>query len=438
MASQKGIAFRQFDFSRKPDLKIDLIQLIRKNFMGFMDRVDESKRWIWQPSLDGIKALSSAFDDPENIVLHHFTVAPEIIYAMGLKPLCLEALSFLAPVEHLCAYVDESRSAYVPDHLCSFISGWLGMLHLDIIPKPSAIIHCTQPCDNTVAAGAILADHYDTEMFVLDTPYYDTDEAHEYYAQQIKQAFKYLERMTGKKLDIDRFREVMERSHRAYELLHQINELKKRRPCPIPANPLLRQTSIAMYGLTGTLQLVEWLETHLADARMRVEKGIGGTYEERIRVVWNMSWPIFDWAIYEWMEKEYGAISVAYQSAEPFYMPRDISSADFDQLCKALAIRNLNSSMGRQGRGHFEGFIRDSVYWCREWGADACIFAGHLQCQANWSAAQICKEVLMDELGIPTLIFTVDQVDPRVASQDQMVAKLEPFLEMVSENMMRS
>ena len=434
MASNTDIVFREFDFSKKPDLKTDLLHTIQDASKSSVAQKDEQLRWIWQPSIDYIDAMCAAAEDPTDVVLHNFTMAPEMIYAMGLKPFCPEALSVLCPTEYLVPYIDESHKVFVPDHICSFLSAAVGMAISDAIPKPAAIVHTSQPCDNILAQSNALADYYGVDVFTLDSPYSDNDEAYEYYARQIKEGFKYLEEMTGKKMDIDRFREVMERSQRAHELLWEINELKKRKPCPIPTSAILRQASVAMYGQTGSEEPLRWLEKHLEDAKERASKGIGGQIEEKIRTAWIYAWPSFDWSIYDWLGQKFGAIAVIFQASEYFYRGRNASDMDFDELCKSLAIRNLTCPMARSSRGHMDTFVRDAVYWCREWDIDAAIFAGHLQCQVNWSVAQITKEVLMEELGVPLLSFVVDALDPRVTSTEKMARYIEPFLEMVAEN----
>jgi len=277
-------------------------------------------------------------------------------------------------------------------------------------------------------------------MFVLDSPYDDSKESYEYYASQIKEAFQYLEEITGKKLNLDTLRETVRRSDRAHELVYQINELKKKEPCPIPLSRIVRAVSIGMWFLAGSENLILWLEKFLADAKQRAEKGIGGQYEEKLRIAWINTFPAFDPAIFQWMEERFGAVSLVSQGAEHTYWStfkptrRDDYDYNFDELCGILADKSLNTPMIRQARGHVDNFVRDSVYWCRDWHIDAAIFSGHIQCRGTWSSAQLSKEVLMDELGVPTLIYETDIFDPRVTSAEQIVRIFEPFLEMVAEN----
>jgi benzoyl-CoA reductase/2-hydroxyglutaryl-CoA dehydratase subunit BcrC/BadD/HgdB len=436
MSSYKGFQFKSFDFSKTIDTNIDLIDLVTNTVGTALKKQPDHKRWIFQPVLDVIDNFNACKEHPEKVVYHHFTFPPEIVLAMDCLSFIPEVMVFIMPTEYACALVDEGREMGAPDHYCGFLGGVLSPLFANRLLKPRAILHCNQPCDNSVAHGNVLAESFpDTEIFMMDSAYSEDEEDIRFCSEQLREAFRYLERMMGKKLDLDKFREVMFNSAKAYRLMYEINEYKKAIPCPIPYSGILRQTSLAFYALTGTEALVRWLKRHLADTKERYDKGIGGWREEKMRVVWNFSWPIYDYAVYDWMEEVYGAIAVGYHSAEPFYQPPDIdySRASFEELLRALALRNINTAMGRQGRGHFMTFVNDSLKWCREYKADACIFAGHWQCQASWAAGQLTKEKLMEELGIPMLIMAVDQLDPRITSAEQMVSRMEPFLEMVAE-----
>jgi len=435
MSNNRKYQFKTFDFSKPVDTCVDLIDMLDKTVGATLKQLPESVGWIFDPVLQAIDELLAVKENPDKVVYRHFTYAPEMVYAMDCISFVPEGLTFMMPTEYLCALVDESRGMDTPEHFCGYFGGVLSPVLAGRMPKPKAILHCNQPCDNSVAWGTVLAESFpDVEMFILDNPYGDDEEAVRFIAGQLREGFKYLERMTGKRLDLDRFREVMSNSAKAYRLLYEINEYKKAIPCPIPTSAILRSTSAAFYALTGTERLLSWLEKHLADAKQRYAEGRGGLREEKMRVVWLLL-PVFDPLLFDWMEETFGAIAVSTLSAQPFYQPPDIdySKASFEELLRCLALRNNNHAMGRQGRGHMSTFVNDMVKWCREFKADAAIFSGHWQCQANWASAQITREKLMEELGIPMLIMAIDQLDPRVVSAEAMVSRLEPFLQMVAE-----
>jgi len=439
MAEQTEIQFRKFDFSKKLDLSMDVLRNVRNNVKERISQQDESLRWIFEPYVDLIQGMIDGLKTPEKLIIHNFTVNPDIIFGMDLIPFSPEAVTFLSPAEYIMAYKDYSFTGNVPDHMCSFLSTALGMALSNVLPKPRGIVYASHPCDNGRAFGQALSEYYGVKSFIIDSPYDDSKRAYDYVASQIKELVQYLEEISGEKLNIDKLREAVKRSDEAHELVYQINNLKKKKPCPLASAMILRALSIAMYNNLGTENTVKWLEKVLEDTKQRADKGIGGKYEEKMRIAWIYTFPTFDPAIFQWMEAKFGAISVIFQGADhtywPLYKPIRKPNYDynFDELCEIMAERSLNTPMARQARGHLDFFIRDTVHWCKEWDIDAAIFSGHIQCKANWSAAQLVKEVLMDELDVPTCIYEVDVIDPRVASAEKLVGIMEPFLEMVAE-----
>jgi len=110
-------------------------------------------------------------------------------------------------------------------------------------------------------------------MLYLDAPFRYDREAVRYYASQLKQQLiPFLETGTGRKLDIDRFREVITESNKAYEHLVDVHDTYK--VLPAPHNGFLRLVPFFIYisgagnpGTTRTLRLLS------EDAARRVKEG---------------------------------------------------------------------------------------------------------------------------------------------------------------------
>jgi len=444
METQSQIPFKEFDFSKELDLDlegIDYLRHVEGYIRGRVSELDESIQWVQQPFIDLIEEMIDAYENQEHTIYQNGTVLPQIMYGMGLLPFSPDALTFLSPTEYTVAYKDRASAGHIPEDACTYHSTMLGIVLSNVLRAPTGILYSSFPCDSMVAAGQALSEFYsDASMFILDSPYDASKRAHEYLANQIKEAFQYLEEITGKRLNLDTLRETVRRSDKAHELLYQINELKKKKPCPLPVSSIVRAMSIAMWFLAGSESLIRWLEKFLADAKQRVEKGVGGKYEEKMRIAWIHTSPAFDPAIYNWLDEKFGAISIVSMGSEspywPTYKPRRKADYDYslDELCGILAEKTLDTPMVRQGRGHLDNFVRDAVHWCRDWHIDATIFAGHIHCKAPWAAVQVVKEALMDELDIPTLIYELDIFDPRVTSAEQTVRIFDPFFELLAEN----
>jgi len=441
MEAQSRIQFRKFDFAKKLDLDIDIIAHAESYLKESVSKQEESIQWRFESYLDVMDGLIEAAENPKLCIYHNFNVNPTIFSSMGLLPFSAEALTFFSPVEYAAAYKDRASAGQIPEHLCSYLGPSMGMVLSNALPKPAGIVYASHPCDSTLATCQALSEHYGVPAFLIDAPYGDSKRDHDYFNSQIKEVFQYLEKMTGKKLELNNLREAVKKADKAHELNYQIDELKKMKPCPlVSGGNMLRVMSIAMYMGIGKESTIHWLEKVLEDVKERAEKGIGGKCEEKLRIAWINNMPSFDPAIYEWMEERYGARSVILQGAEETYWPtfkperKDDYDYSFDELFRILTDQGLNTPMARQHRGHYNYYVRDCVHWCRDWDIDAAIFSGQIMCKGPWAIAQLTKEILMDELDVPTLMFGIDPVDPRVTSAEQIIKYMEPFLDMVAEN----
>jgi len=436
MSNIKNYEFKNFDFSKTIDTNISPFDVIEKTLKVGLPQIPKETAWIYEPVVQYLDQILAAKENPDKMVYLNFSFPPEIVQAMGYIPFSHEPMPLIMPTEYFCALIDEGREMGMPDHFCGFVAVGLAPFLKGLFPKPKAILCCSQPCDSVVTWNGIIAESFpDLEIFSMDNPYADDEDALHFAMEQLREGFQYMERMTGKKLDIDRFREVMDYSAQAYRLLHEISQCRTAIPCPLPNNFILRLINLSSYTLTGTKRLVTWLEKHLADAQERIKKGIGGLYEEKIRILWNSTLPIFDNKVYDWMAETFGAVIVSMPSAHPLYQPPDIDyhHASFDELLRCLALRTNNNAMARYGRGHMKTFTQDTLSWCRYYRADAVVFSGSWQCKYIWASSQITKEKLMEELGIPMLSMMADMLDPRVVSAEGMASRLEPFLQMVAE-----
>ena len=84
--------------------------------------------------------------------------------------------------------------------------------------------------------------------------------------------------------------------------------------------------------------------------------------------------------------------------------------------------------MTRECGGPWENYLTAAIDLCRDYKADAAIFAGHVACKANWPIMKLVKDRIYDELEIPTLIFELDLMDPRIASMETIKDQFDAFL----------
>jgi benzoyl-CoA reductase/2-hydroxyglutaryl-CoA dehydratase subunit BcrC/BadD/HgdB len=175
-----------------------------------------------------------AREEGKPVVAHTPMVPPEILFAMDIVPLQLEFAATLAAqiVPGLSDCFSAAASSGLAPEICSAqrliagqaIQGWL--------PHPDALVWSNQVCDNTAKGGNLLAEVLDCPSFFLDRPYQYSERGVRYFTEQLKELIRFLEKITNRKMDWDRFSEVMDYSRRLQDLHREIGELRKAVPCP--------------------------------------------------------------------------------------------------------------------------------------------------------------------------------------------------------------
>jgi benzoyl-CoA reductase/2-hydroxyglutaryl-CoA dehydratase subunit BcrC/BadD/HgdB len=370
--------------------------------------------------------LRVAEERNKTIGWYMFGLTPEILLAMDIFPFNTEMLVLLLPTirpDALKEFIDIGEHAGIPPEVCMIDKSMVGLMTRDELPHPDFVLGSSSPCDSIVVAYQIYQKFLPAPFFILDAPYFGDERDIDYYTNQMKEAIKFIEEQTGKKMDYDRLKEIVEEDNRAFEYLLEANELRKAVPCP-QSGRLLFLTNFLRKFLAGSPKATAIFKKVRDDAKEKVEKGMGAVPEEANRVVWFHIPTFFDLSILEWMENEFKAViamdMISYLPIEP------IDTSTPDSIIRGLAIKSLNTPMLRQFRGPIEFYTDDLTQVCEDYKADSVIFAGHLGCKHAWGFSGLVRETCKD-LGIPILIFDLDCFDPTVTPSSIIKEKMAEF-----------
>jgi benzoyl-CoA reductase/2-hydroxyglutaryl-CoA dehydratase subunit BcrC/BadD/HgdB len=385
--------------------------------------------WSYLPGLNFWEKRVRAEETGEKIIWHNFTTIPEPFYAFDLLPInCDPMTAYMArfPNISIAKWVDISQQ-YLPDHICAFDKNLLGLALSKDVPVPAAMVGTAgEPCDSALTVFPAISRYLRVPHYMIDVPYWKDERTIKYVADEMKGLFSFLEELTGRRLDLDKLREVMEYSNRAYELLHEVHLQRMHIPCPLPSRYLMFDAGI-MVSQIGTPEIISYLEKELEIGQKNLQKGSGAIPEEKKRIAWAHLPIMFDTKIWDFVEEKFGTIVVLDILTNFEHIIVDTS--DIDTICRGLALRTLNTTMGMEVRGPAEYFFDRIIQMARDFKVDAVVFGGHTACEQSWAIAQLMKDVVYDELGIRTLIFDCDGLDPRVLSSEQMKPKFISFLE---------
>ncbi|OGO01643.1 MAG: hypothetical protein A2Y72_03105 [Chloroflexi bacterium RBG_13_53_26] len=377
------------------------------------------------------RRVQRAKEEGKLLVSHTPMIPPEIFYAMDIVPLQLEFAATVAA--QIVKGVEDCFSAAaafgLAPEICSAqrliagqaIQGWL--------PRPDALVWSNQVCDNTAKGSNLLAEVYDCPRFFLDRSYQYSERGVQYFTQQLQELICFLEDLTGRKMDWDRFAEVMERSRRLQELHREIRELRKAVPSPWRNLWFIHMMGTEMY-MAGTAEAIAHLEAIRDAARQKVEEGKGYVQEEKFRLLTIFVPPACAWALMGWMQGKHGAVCVA----EPYFSYRDGENIDPGKPLESLARKSFYCPICGPMHGPAEeGILRDAVRDAIDYRAEGAVCFASIGCRQTDACIRMLKDSLQEKAGIPTLVLDNDTYDPTYVPEDQLKDKLEEFFELLEE-----
>jgi len=368
--------------------------------------------------------IADAQERGEPINWNSFCGSPEIFHAMGIPAILGEeigVMSTLLPGKLNEKYIDIAHANSVADHVCSTQKIMMGAALCGDLPPPTIIVHPGQPCDSTLVTYSTIANHLGVPHFTLDIPGGKDERTVQYVADELERMVTFLEEHTGKKLGDEKLREVMQYSNLAYEYSLKVNELTKLIPSPLP-----RMLGTPLLNLVGTPEGIEYYERLYEMGKGVVDSGKGYVPNQEYRAALFSTWVTADWALFDWLEREFGVIIVNTMLGTDTRLPtEDISTRR--RMMETLALNMIKAPMSRECWANMDDWFSYAIPTCRDWEIDVVILTLHIGCKNIWALQKLFKDRLADELGIPTVIAEVDFCDGRVFSAEGIKAKLSDF-----------
>jgi benzoyl-CoA reductase/2-hydroxyglutaryl-CoA dehydratase subunit BcrC/BadD/HgdB len=385
-----------------------LLRSVRTYLQRLLDTVDRDAPFVW----------------------YNMGFQSELIYALGdVCPITIEMLgvmhNLLGHAERALTLIDTAEAAGVPADCCSADKIGAGAMHRGLYPPPACTVGINTPCDAQVLATQVMAELTGAPMFVIDVPYANDEETVEHVAAQLHRLVSFLENHTGRRLDIDRLREVCGRTNRMSEAVWEWLDWRKLVPLT-QSSKLVAMTLVLQILFAGTEEGVALAQALLREARERTERG-ERFFEERVRAGWYQDPVWTDMQIYDWFERDLG-LTVPVDVFGYYANVGLIDTRTKESMLRGLARKLVDCQpMGRQFRGDIDLYVNDFLHLHEAWNADCGIFAGHIACKHAWGGIGLFKEACR-RADIPLLVFEFDMFDPRVTSYDDVFFQVERFV----------
>ncbi|RMF57693.1 MAG: hypothetical protein D6743_18620 [Calditrichaeota bacterium] len=342
-------------------------------------------------------------------------------------------------------YLNEAEDyGYSPD-ICGYVKADVGVQlrggehPMGRIPKPGLAV-LTNACNTYIKWAEIWERMYNIPVFTIDIPGTRADGTQSwpgdptfendrrYVAAQLKELIGLCEKVSGKKFDIDKFREVLGYANDLSRCWKSVLEMNQKRPAVFNA---LTDGTIFLgvtNGLRGTAAGSAYFKDLVEEMRYKSEHDIGTLTEERFRLffVGVPCYPIFrrfgefftEWggvfvhSTYLWFASGGTNLGFEYDLANPI-----------DSLAEGLliSVRDAMDSMFHQQRAilsQAESFHIDGV-----------VYHPIKSCRTVSTGLADGRRYVMQNRDIATLFIESDLMDKRVVSEAQMKNRIDAFFE---------
>lgn len=351
-------------------------------------------------------------------------------------------------------YLNEAEDyGYSPD-ICGYVKADValqlrnGEHPMGRVPKPTIAV-LTNACNTYIKWAEIWERMYKTPVFTLDVPGtrsagkqswqgdIDFENDKKYVAAQLKELITLCEEITGKKFDIDRFREVLKHANVMSRGWKRVLELNQSHPSVFNA-----VTDGTVYlgvtnGFRGTSDGGEYFNQLVEEMEYKVENGIGTLTDEKYRLLFVgvPCYPIFrrfnelftEWggtflnSTYLWFASGGTNLGFEYDLNNPL-----------DSLAEGVLI-NVRDAMDSM-------FHQDQVLvdMYNEYDADGIVYHPIKSCRTVSSGLADNRRSVMATHDIPTLFIESDMMDRRVVSEAQLKNRIDAFFEGLASRKQRA
>jgi len=330
-----------------------------------------------------------------------------------------------------------NAQGYSPD-ICSYLTCDVGSYiqkkspltmayNIESVPKPDVLVFNTNQCRDVQDWFAWYARELKVPLVGVHT-HRDIGAIGSVQIQdigsQIEDMVPELEAVTGEKLDMDRFKEVLAYSRRTSELWRACLESGSSIPSPwtfFDATILMGPAVVAR----GTQEAVDYYELLLPELEQRIKDGVAAVEGEKHRIYWE-GMPV--WGKLRPLSDQFASLKTCVVASTY------CNSWIFDQLDPAAPFESM-------GRAYTELFIvRDEPFkeqyitdCFRKYKFDGILFHDAKTCPNNSNNRYGMPERLSRKLEIPVLTINGDLCDLRCYSEEQAKTNIEAFIEQLEE-----
>ncbi|MBW1954241.1 MAG: 2-hydroxyacyl-CoA dehydratase [Deltaproteobacteria bacterium] len=364
----------------------------------------------------------------------------EILRGMGFLTYFPETHSAMLGTTRMASDLIPKANAigYSPD-ICSYLTADIGAFlegvtplsrafpGIESVPKPDVLVYNTNQCRDVQDWFAWYADRFDVPLVGVET-YRNVPEVTPAHitsiARQMENIVEPLEKVAGRKLDMDEFKNAVALSRECSDLWEKCLAAASAVPSPLTFFDGTTLMGPAVVG-RGTRKAIDAYNLLLEELEERISQGIGAIENERYRLYWE-GMPI--WGRLSMHSKLFAGLNAnviasTYCSSWIFTA---LDPADpFESMARAYTELFIVRS-----DDYKEEYIKNKLEFFK---CDGIIYHDAKTCPNNTNCRYGMPQRLEKRAGMPSLVINGDLNDLRMLSDEQTKTNVEAFIEQLEE-----
>ncbi len=329
-------------------------------------------------------------------------------------------------------------NGYSPE-ICSYLTSDIGAYlkgetpltkayGIKSIPKPDVLLYNTNQCRDVYDWFSFYSREWKVPLLGINTPRNQPkarEDVVNLVAAQLKEMVPGLEKVSGRKLDIDKFREVIALSRECSDLWEMVLDTASARPSPLTFFDACIHMGPAVV-MRGRQEANEYYRILLAEMKERIAQGVAAVEGEKHRFYWE-GMPV--WGKLRSMSELFAKLKACIVA----------STYCSSWVFSALDPKDPFTSMARAYSSIFitlddkqkEDYIEEKV---KHFGIDGVLYHDAKTCPNNTNSRYAMTTRLSERMGVPNLVINGDLNDLRCFSEEQTITNVEAFVEQIEES----
>lgn len=389
-------------------------------------------------------AIEQAFRDGKPTAWATAGSPVELLYAMDVQPMLPENSATVSAALKLSKdFIEIAEDQGFSYDLCSYFKTNIGAVAKGAsmaeggTRKPTFMFSTDVICDTHVNWFKIQAERMNVPHFVMDVPHVVSNTSNrqkqyykKYIVEQMYEFLDFIQEKTGNEYNEEKSKEIMSNSYELGMIWQDIFELRKNVPSPISTKDTFGGLFplFTMPGLKSPLKLYKRM---YREAKARVDAGIGALEKEKYRLMFSGIPFWYNLKFFGNLEK-WGAVIVY----EPYVFA--FSKFTNPNITREYVLNNPIECMAELVQSFWyvydlETRVKEFAKTVKEWKIDGVLLHNNYSCRPNSCNLYDLKRKLGNDYDIPCLIIDSDMNDPRKFAENQVINRIESFIEILEE-----